>query len=159
MQQLSQLYLTYLNDHHPDLLMEWQLAGSLDENVESEFIRVKPLFENLSIDGLHPGEILQQCLLELTSCLLPSRFDYISEILSNEFEPHYEALLSASLLPFESMNLLQHCKPVFDELNFSLENEDDPFIRYAVIAAIGDYFTREQEQVSNAVQYSTTINK
>ncbi len=159
LQHLSILYLDYLNNHHPDLLLEWRLAGALHETIEQQLDRFRPLLDKRSTEEIHPDDFVQQCLLELIAELPPSRFDFIRELLSTEFEQQHEQLLSSGLLPFECMNLLQHCKPVFDKLNFSLTNEDDPFIRYAVIAAIGDYFECEQEHVSNAVQQSTTINQ
>lgn len=159
LQHLSILYLEYLNHHHPDLLLEWRLAGALHETIEQQLDQFRPLLDKGSTEEIHPDDIVQQCLNELIAELPPSRFDYITELLSTEFEQQHERLLSSGLLPYECMNLLEHCKPVFDKLNFSLTNEDDPFIRYAVIAAISDYFEREQEQVSNAVQQSTTINE
>lgn len=158
LQHLSILYLDYLKSHHPDLVLEWNLSEALHETIEQQLDQVKPLLEKLSMDELQTDDILEQCLNELITELPASRFDYISELLSSEFEEQHEKLLTSGLLPYECMNLLQHCKPVFDKLNFSLTNEDDSFIRYAVIAAISDYFERGQEQVSNAVQQSTTIN-
>ncbi|HLP37005.1 DUF1896 family protein [Lacibacter sp.] len=158
LQHLSIHYLNYLNNHHPDLLLEWRQAGALHETIERQLDQAKPLLEKLSTAELHVDDILEQCLNELISVLPASRFDYITQLLSTEFEQQHEQLLSSGLLPYECMNLLQHCKPVFDNLNFSLANEDDSFIRYAMIAAISDYFERGQEQVSNAVQQSTTIN-
>lgn len=159
LQHLSILYLDYLKSHHPELIMEWQQAGALKESIEQDLRRVKPLLQELSAYQLHPDDLLQQCLAELIAALPPSRSDYITELLSSEFEQLHEELLSSGLLSYECMNLIQHCKPVFEKLNFSLVNEDDPFIRYAVIGAISDYFQRAQEQVSNAVQQSTTINQ
>lgn len=158
LQHLSILYLDYLNNHHPELLLQWRLGEALHETIERQLDQAKPLLEKLSTAELYTDDILEQCLNELISVLPVSRFDYIKELLSTEFEQQHEQLLSSGLLPYECMNLLQHCKPVFDKLNFSLTNEEDPFIRYAVIAAISDYFERGQEQVSNAVQQSTTIN-
>lgn len=158
LQHLSILYLDYLNNHHPDLLLEWRQVGALHETIEEQLDQAKPLLEKLSTDELQTDDILEQCLNELISVLPASRFDYITQLLSTEFEQQQEQLLSSGLLPYECMNLLQHCKPVFDKMIFSLTNEDDPFIRYAVIAAISDYFERGQEQVSNAVQQSTTFN-
>lgn len=159
LQHLSILYLDYLKHHHPDLLLEWRLAGALHETIEQQLDRVQPLLNKQSTDELHPYDIVQQCLLELIAEIPPSRFDFIRELLSTEFEQQHEQLLSSGLLPYECMNLLQHCKPVLDKMNFSLTNEDESFIRYAVIAAISDYFEREQEHVSNAVQQSKTINQ
>lgn len=158
LQHLTILYLDYLNNHHPDLLPEWRLVGALHGTIEQQLDQVKPLLEKLSTAELHTDDILEQCLNQLIAELPVSRFDYITELLSNEFEQQHEQLLSSGLLHYECMNLLQHCKPVFDKLNFSLTNEDDPFVRYAVIAVISDYFESAQEQVSNAVQQSTTIN-
>jgi hypothetical protein len=158
LQHLSILYLDYLKNHHPELVMEWQLAAVLKESIEQDLSTVKPLLEKLSENQLHPGDILQQCLTELIAALPPSRFDYITQLLSNEFEEQHEGLQSSGLLPFECINLIQHCKPVFEKLKFSLTTQDDPFIRYAVIAAISDYLNRAQEQVSNAIQQSTTFN-
>lgn len=158
LQHLSILYLDHLKMHYPDLLSKWQQTGILKEIIEQELHRVKPLMEQSAVDQIHPNDVLQRCLFELTEALPPSRFDYIKELLSIEFEVLHEQLLSSGLLPYESMNLIQHCEPVFEKLNFSLTNQDDRFIRYAVIAGISEYFERVQEQVSNDVQQSTTFN-
>ncbi len=158
LQHLSILYLDYLKSHHPDLALEWNLSEALHEMIDQQLNHVKPLLEKLSTAELHTDDILEQCLNQLIAELPVSRFDYITELLSTEFEQQHKQLLSTGLLPYECMNLLQHCKPVFDKLNFSLTNEDDSFIRNAMIAAISDYFESAQEQVSNAVQQSTTIN-
>lgn len=138
--------------------MERQMAGVLKESIEQELSPLKPLLEKLSANQLQPDDILEQCLMELIAALPASRFDYITELLSTEFEEQHEQLLNSGLLPYECINLIQHCKPVFEKLNFSLTTQDDPFIRYAFIGAISDYLNRAQEQGSNAVQQSTTFN-
>ena len=82
----------------------------------------------------------------------PSKYDYISNIMEEEFESIYMQFLSAGTLEAEINNLVNHCESVFDELGFTEENEDSRLLRYAIIGSISEY-----ETVKNELQQSTKI--
>ena len=59
------------------------------------------------------------------------------------------------ILP-EAINMISYCDSVFNDLQFSEENEDNQFIRYAICGAISEYLdsNRVNENVSNELQQS-----
>ena len=82
----------------------------------------------------------------------PSKHDYISNILEEEFETIYLQFLSMDTLEVQINSLVNHCEPVFDELGFSEQNEDSRLLRYAIIGTISEF-----ETVKNELQQSAKI--
>ena len=70
--------------------------------------------------------------------LLGLRYDYIANVLEEEFEETYLRFFSASILHYEVINLISVCAKLMSESGFP-KNEDSRFLRYAIIAAISDY--------------------
>ena len=70
--------------------------------------------------------------------LLGQRYDYIANVLEEEFEETYLRFFSASILHYEVINLISVCSKIMLDFGFP-KNEDSRFLRYSVIAAISDY--------------------
>ena len=70
--------------------------------------------------------------------LLGLRYDYIANVLEEEFDETYLRFFSASILHYEVINLISVCAKLMSESGFP-KNEDSRFLRYAIIAAISDY--------------------
>jgi len=70
--------------------------------------------------------------------LLGMRYDYIANVLEEEFEETYLRFFSASILHYEVINLVSVCAKLMSDSGFP-KNEDSRYLRYAVIAAIADY--------------------
>jgi hypothetical protein len=70
--------------------------------------------------------------------LLGLRYDYIANVLEEEFEETYLRFFSASILHYEIINLVSSCAKLMTESGFP-KNEDSRFLRYSVIATIADY--------------------
>ena len=53
--------------------------------------------------------------------------------------------------------MIGYCEPVFEDLKFSIENEDNRFIQYAITGMISEYLksNSENENVSNELQQPT----
>ncbi|SRR5258706_13189616 len=130
----------YIRDNNPDLLLilleENRLTDYLHENVAS----IDELINQLLSESKSPLIIEELCLEELTRTLLPSRFNYLSTLLEEEFRHEYDRLEQSGILTTELINMIAACDPVFDELEFSTENEDDRYLRYAVMGAMHEYF-------------------
>lgn len=141
MEQLLILKLhKYITENNPDLLLELQQHNGVTGYLEAKIASIVPYMDVLFEQGLSLFEIEEQCLEELTADLRPSRYLYVREVLAEEFEPEYVKLLDIGLIVFELLNLVESCKPVFDAHGFTSENEDDRFLRYAVIGTIKEYF-------------------
>ena len=70
--------------------------------------------------------------------LLAQRYDYIANVLEEEFEETYLRFFSASILHYEVINLISVCSAIMADFDFP-KNETNRFLRYAVIGAIDEY--------------------
>lgn len=137
---LSQKLYEYIRENNPDLLMELE-AGAV-----KAYLNDKVASLNLS-DSLpdEPAYMLEEKYLNLlTEDLRPSKYNYLKTILEEEFEAEYLQWQEARILKFEIINLIERCQPSFDEINFSDENEDDPFLKYLIIGTIGEYLEQSE---------------
>ena len=130
------LYITHDN---PDLMFTLQEEYGVLEYLNEKVNSVKSILEDLLSEGT-PGYIIEEiCLNILTEDLKPSRFTYIQSLLWEEFEKTYTAFQESGILTYEVINLMESCKPVFETLGFTKENEEDPSLRNALIGQIGNY--------------------
>jgi hypothetical protein len=66
------------------------------------------------------------------------RYDYLHEVLEEEFEQTHLTFHVSGILVYELLNLLAACAHLFDEFGFP-ESEDSRLLRYAVTGAIAEY--------------------
>ena len=153
---LSKL-LEYVRDNNPDLLFALEAADNLRVWLYEKAESVQPLSEQLKKDNQPQYIIIEQCLMEATVELRPSRYNYILNLLEQEFEANYNSLDESGLLQHEVINMIGYCEPVFDDLKFSEENEGNRFIHYAITGMISEYLqsNSENENVSNELQQPT----
>jgi len=147
----------YVSENNPDLLIQLQGESRVTAYLQEKVAAIDEILKELLTEE-KPSYIIEElCLNELTKDLKPSRFNYLKEILEEEFNEHYQRLRDAGIVTTELINLIQTCQPVFDELNFTEENEESRFIRYAITGAISEYLkgNSENENVSNGLQQST----
>ena len=147
----------YIRENNPDLLFQLEEDRKVTEYLSDKINTVSALIKQM--DTGEPAYIIEDaCMYVLTQDLRPSKFKYISNLLQEEFESAYNQLQEYGTLKFEVINLINQCQSVFDDLNFSEENEDNQFLRYAIIGAISEYFeavTSENENVKDGLQQST----
>ncbi len=148
--------LEYIRESNPDILFALEAEDKLRLWLYTKVDSVEPLWQQMETDN-HPAYIIEEaCINELTSELRPSRYNYIINLLENEFEQEYKLLQQSGLLQHETVNMIGYCDSVFNDLKFSEENEDNHFIRYAISGAISDYLENNSviENVSNELQQS-----
>jgi hypothetical protein len=148
--------LEYIRDNNPDLLFELEAEDKLRFWLYTKAESIEPLWVQMQ-EQEQPDNIIEQtCLAELTKGLRPSRFNYIVSILGQDFQSDYSTLQQTGLLRHEVVNMIAYCNPVFDDLKFSEENEDNRFIQYAITGTIAEYLdsSRVSENVSNELQQS-----
>jgi Domain of unknown function (DUF1896) len=147
----------YIRENNPDLLVELEESDKVNEYLFNKVNTVSGLIKQL--DSGEPAYIIEDaCMDVLTKDLRPSKFNYISNLLEEEFESTYNQMLESGLIKFEIVNMVLQCQSVFDDLNFSEENEDNQFLRYAIIGTIKEYLedvTSENENVKDGLQQST----
>ncbi len=147
----------YIRENNPDLLFQLEEDRKVTEYLTDKISTVRALIKQL--ENGEPAYIIEDtCMDVLTQDLRPSKFNYISKLLEEEFGSTYSKLQESGTLKFEIINLMGQCQSVFDDLNFSVENEDNQFIRYAILGSIGEYLegvTSGNENVKDGLQQST----
>jgi hypothetical protein len=148
--------LEYLRDYNPDILFALEAEDKLRLWLYSKAETVESLWQQMETDK-QPAYIIEEtCLTELTRELRPSRYNYILNLLEQEFENDYTLLDKSGVLKHEVVNMIGYCDSAFNDLKFSEENEDNRFIQYAISGAISEYLdsNRVNENVSNELQKS-----
>ncbi len=135
---LSNKLLEYIRENNPDLLMQLEEDGKVTEYLFNKVSTVSALLNQLNKE--QPDYIIEaSCMDVLTQDLRPSKFNYISSVLEEEFGTTYQQLQESGTIKFEVINLINKCHSIFDDLNFSEENEDNQFLRYCIIGTIQEY--------------------
>jgi hypothetical protein len=126
---LKEKLKAYIQQNNPELLIRLQESFSVTTYLEDKVSKVMPTVLRL-LEEEKPGYVIEElAMAELTEELRPSRFNYLQEILEEDFPKEYEAFKKAGVLTYETIN----------NFPFTEDNEDDRFLRYAVIAKISDY--------------------
>jgi hypothetical protein len=141
----------YIQKNNPELLADIESNGTATAYLTSKMQSIKNLIAELQQKRVPDYELEEICITQLTADLRPSKYNYILQLMEEDFQHEYNKLLSDGLLQTEAINMVNECRPVFEDLNFSEENESNRFIRYAIIGMIKDYFEckSENEIVSN----------
>jgi len=147
----------YIRENNPDLLFQLEADRKLTEYLSDKISTVSALIRQM--DNGEPAYIIEDaCMDVLTQDLRPSKFNYINNLLQEEFESAYNQLQESGTLKSEVINMINYCQSVFEDLNFSEENENNQFLQYAIIGTIKEYFQAiagENENVIDGVQRST----
>ena len=134
----------YIKGNSPDLLITLQQERSISHYLEEKVAAIDPLLNELLAANTPAYLIEERCMDELTKELRPSKFNYLTSILEEEFEADYYRLKENGILTYEIINLIEVCKPVFETFGFSEENESDMHLHYAITGAIMEYLEKKQ---------------
>ena len=134
----------YIRENNPDLLLHLEEEGKVTEYLSKKISTVDAL---LNQQGKEQSAYIieETCMDVLTQDLRPSKFNYISKVLEEDFEDTYQQLQKSGTLKFEVINLINRYQPVFDAIGFTEENEDSKELKYAITGSIGEYL---EQQVS-----------
>ncbi len=133
----------YITNNNPDLLIALQHEGGVSNYLKEKVEAIDPLLIELLAENTPAYLIEERCMAELTKELRPSKFNYLTSILEEEFEANYSWLKETGILNYEVINLIEVCKPVFETFGFSEENENDKYLRYAITGAIKEYLEKK----------------
>ncbi|NGF55568.1 hypothetical protein G5B00_03500 [Parapedobacter sp. SGR-10] len=136
---LKEKLWAYIVHHNPDLMFRLQEDYSVTRYLEEKVAGILPMAAELLSENRPIYIIEELCLNAMTEDLRPSRYLYIRSVLEEEFSPDYERLKESGTLTYELCNLIEACKGIFEELGFSSENEEDRYLRYAVIRQVHEY--------------------
>lgn len=128
----------YITLNNPDLLIQLQSEHAVTNYLEQKVQSVEYLMNQLIQEGCPSYIIEELCLEELTKDLHPSEFTYISNLLEEEFEEDFVRMKEIGTLPFEIMNLIAVCKPVFETVGFN-KGKEDRELHYVITGEIKAY--------------------
>lgn len=135
--------LEYIRENNPDILIQLEEDRKVTEYLSNKLSTVNALLNQSGKE--QPAYIIEEaCMDVLTQDLKPSKFNYISSLLEEEFKTTHQKLQKSGTLKFEVVTLINKCQPVFDDLNFSEENEDNRFLRYCIIGTISEYLSESE---------------
>jgi hypothetical protein len=126
-------YIVYNN---PDLMISLQESYSVSQYLDEKVNAVLPMAELLLGEGKPQYVIEELCLNAMTAELKPSRYQYIRSVIEEEFPREYERMKENGTLTYEVVNLIEVCKDIFSDFDFSSENESNRHLRYAIIGQV-----------------------
>lgn len=126
----------YILHNNLDLLITLQEEGDVESYLKEKVLSIDTLFHELIAEDVPEYLIEERCMDVLTQDLRPSKYNYLTSVLEEEFESDYLRLKENGMLSFEIINLIELCKPVFETIGFTEENEDDRHLRYAIAGTI-----------------------
>jgi len=130
-----------MQQQYPDWLISLQEEKRVREFIEEKAELVGITIGNLLEEDHRPLYLVREiCHWEIEDMLGPSRFCYIRELLSEQFEAAYYRLLDEGTLTTETLNLLSVCEPLFDGFACEILSEADKFREYEIIAEVDAYF-------------------
>lgn len=134
----------YLAENNMDLLISLQQENKLSSYLEDKVDSVGLLMVELLGENTPAYIIEERCMDELTKNLRPSKFNYLTSVLEEDFESHYNRFKENGILTYEVINLIEVCKPEFETLGFTVDNENDKLLRYAIIGTVKEYLETNQ---------------
>jgi len=139
MQELLTIKLRhYLTAHYPDRLLALEAEGKEEAYIREQVESLSGEMEAL-LAGDTPAYMVEiHCMDVLINSLGPSKYDYVCDILEEEFVEDHARLERCGILLFEAVNIIGACglQDDFDE--------EDKFLRYEVIGAIDGYLHHPQ---------------
>lgn len=139
---LKHKLVEYIQLNNPEILLVPGL--DIEEYLNGKLQAINDLPGQLQAEDKASYIIEELCFNELVKDLKPSKFNYISSILEEEFEFAYWQFKKSDTLIYEVVNLIPLCNPVFDAFNFSEHNEDDRQLRYGIMGVISNYLEDNQ---------------
>lgn len=130
----------YILENNLDLLITLQEKGSEESYLKEKMSSVDTLVDQLTNENTPAYIIEQRCMDVLTQDLCLSKYNYLASVLEEEFENNYSRLKRNGTLPYEVINLIELCNPLFEIIGFTEGNEDERQLRYAITGAIQEYF-------------------
>jgi hypothetical protein len=130
---------SYLLENHMDLLIALQEDHRLDAYLDRKVASVKEYWDALIAENRPEYVIEALCMEELTSDLRPSRFEFVRNLLEEQFEKYYRRMLVCGILSYEVINLIGVCEPIFQIYGLTEDADDRKALRQAVAGMIAEY--------------------
>ena len=138
-EMLKEKLWTYIVHNNPDLMLNLQQDFAVTDYLVEKVNGIQFLTSQLLAEN-EPRYIIEAlCMDELTKDLLPSKFNFIHNILENEFTQDFQRLNESGLVTYEILNLISESETVFETLRFTEDNEQNQMLSYAITGTIRQY--------------------
>lgn len=134
----------YILHNNLDLLITLQEEGNVESYLKEKVLSIDTLFLELIAEDVPAYLIEERCMDVLTQDLRPSKYNFLTSVLEEEFQSDYIPLKENGTLSFEVINLIESCNPVFETIGLTENNENDRHLRYAISGIIQEYFENNQ---------------
>lgn len=132
----------YISDNNPDLLLKLEARNETTSFLNNKVLEIDGLINELSTAN-KPGYIIEEaCMEELIKDLKPGKYNYIKNILEEEFEYAFYNFKRLGILVYEIINIINYSEDVFKDVDFTEENENSRVLRYAVAGLISEYLSK-----------------
>jgi len=138
-EMLKEKLWTYIVHNNPDLMLNLQQDFSVTHYLEEKMNGIQPLTSQLLAENKPRYIIEELCMTELTKDLRPSKFNFICNILEEEFEQDFLRIKESGLLIYEIVNLISESEMVFETLGFTEINEQNQMLHYAIAGTIRQF--------------------
>ncbi|HCY42737.1 MAG TPA: hypothetical protein DHV48_15530 [Prolixibacteraceae bacterium] len=142
-EMLKEKLWTYIVHNNPDLMLNLQQDFAVTHYLEDKVNGIQFLTSQLRAEN-KPGYVIEAlCMEELIKDLLPSKFNYIRNILENEFTQDFQRIKESGLLTYEIVNLISESETAFATFGFTEDNEQNRMLHYAIAGTIRQYMESE----------------
>lgn len=132
----------YLKLNNADVLLALEEKNGVTPFLSDKVASINYLVEQLKKEEKPPYIIEELCMDELTKEFRPSKYNYVNNILDEDFEFAYLQFKRSGTLLFEVINIIKECEPAFEALGFTEENESSRDLKYAVTGIIDKYLSK-----------------
>lgn len=129
----------YLAAHYPDMLLSLGGEGSAEVFIREQVESISGIVDAMLAGETPAYEVEVTCMDILLSAFPPSRYDYVLDILEEDFKEKLSELEQLGITLYEICNIIGACNGLLE--NFDDEDEQ---LRDAVKEAIANYFNNPE---------------
>ena len=142
-QELVSRLHSYIIENNSELLIALQSESKVTAYLKDKVTSVQSLLDQATRIGEPEYITLERSMDELTADLRPSRYQYLYELVEEEFPYDFERWKESRVLTYELINLISVCEPVFRARGFSQETWENKKLYYTIIGTASEYIEQQ----------------
>lgn len=132
----------FISENVPDLLIALEENNETGSFLNNKVQGIDDLLTELKNKNSPEYIIEEVCMDALTKDLRPSKYNYIKNILEEEFEYAFYNFQKSGVLLYEIINIINYSKGIFKDFDFTEHNENSRVLKYAVTGLISEYLSK-----------------
>ncbi|HWB27702.1 MAG TPA: DUF1896 family protein [Chitinophagaceae bacterium] len=140
MQELLHIKLrNYLAVHYPGMLLSLAEEGKEEAFIREQVESISGEMDAMLAGGAPAYEVEVACMDILIASLPPSKYDYVLDILEEDFPEKLSAFESSGITLYEICNIIAACGELLEGFD-----EEDEAIHEAVLTVVANYFAHPE---------------